>query len=95
MPAKEIAALQSHMVDDLPLPKQVEVTAVSETGEEKSFQISLQYDTTAYERVMQTHKPFCMVLQIKVVANESISLSMRFPFISSPTANLYLICHCI
>ena len=31
MPTKEIAALQTHTVDDLPLPKRVEVTAVNES----------------------------------------------------------------
>lgn len=85
MPAKEIAALQSHMVDDLPLPKQVEVTAVSETGEEKSFQISLQYDTTAYERGMQTHKPFYLYGIADESSRERIDIiEHAFPFYIIP-----------
>ena len=85
MLTKKIAALQSHTVDDLPLPKQVEVTAVSETGEEKSFQISLQYDTTAYERGMQTHKPFYLYGIADESSRERIDIiEHAFPFYIIP-----------
>lgn len=85
MPTKEIAALQSHTVDDLPLPKRVEVTAVSKTGEEKSFQISLRYDTTAYKCGMQTHKPFYLYGIADQSSSERIDINEHaFPFYIIP-----------
>lgn len=85
MPTKEIAALQSHTVDDLPLPKRVEVTAVSKTGEEKSFQISLRYDTTAYKCGMQTHKPFYVYGIADQSSSERIDINEHaFPFYIIP-----------
>ena len=85
MPTKEIAALQSHTVDDLPLPKRVEVTAVSKTGEEKSFQISLRYDATAFERGMQTHKPFYLYGIADQSSSERIDINEHaFPFYIIP-----------
>ena len=85
MPTKEIAALQTHTVDDLPLPKRVEVTAVSKTGEEKSFQISLHYDATAFERGMLTHKPFYLYGIADQSSCERIDISEHaFPFYIIP-----------
>lgn len=85
MPTKEIAALQSHTVDDLPLPKRVEVTAVSKTGEEKSFQISLRYDTAAYKCGMQTHKPFYLYGIADQSSSERIDINEHaFPFYIIP-----------
>ncbi len=85
MPTKKIAALQSHTVDDLPLPKRVEVTAVSKTGEEKSFQISLRYDTTAYKCGMQTHKPFYLYGIADQSSSERIDINEHaFPFYIIP-----------
>ena len=61
------------------------MTAVSETGEEKSFQISLQYDTTAYERGMQTHKPFYLYGIADESSRERIDIiEHAFPFYIIP-----------
>lgn len=58
---------------------------MSKTGEEKSFQISLRYDTTAYKCGMQTHKPFYLYGIADQSSSERIDINEHaFPFYIIP-----------
>lgn len=85
MPVKKLTALRTHTLNDLPLPKKVEISAVSNTGETKSFQISLSFDQSAYMCGMQTHKPFYLYGIADQSSSDLIEIDKyAFPFYIIP-----------